>query len=142
MKIISDICIKMPALTKITKMGAQTRNLFRWLGLMVAITLMQACQTKPDQAPEGLIPMDKMGHILTEIHLAEARVNKLGLRSNDSSRLVYDALEKRIFQKYKIDTAAYNRSYVYYSSNPEKMVELYKQVTETLAPKPKPLTKQ
>jgi len=106
------------------------------------VMLIVACQAEPEKASAGLIPMDKMGHILRDIHLTEARVNKLALRSSDSSRLVYNRLEKNVFRKYGVDTATYNRSYNYYSSEPAKMIELYKQINEELGSKKDTLNKK
>ncbi|RRB04974.1 DUF4296 domain-containing protein [Larkinella rosea] len=73
-----------------------------------------------------------MAQILSEIHLAEARVTKLNRVSQDSNTLIYKHLEKQVFRKYKVDTAAYSKSYTYYSSNPELLADIYKQVTEEL----------
>lgn len=73
-----------------------------------------------------------MAQILSEIHLAEARVTKMNRVSQDSNTLIYKHLEKQIFRKYKVDTAAYSKSYNYYSSNPEQLADIYKQVTEEL----------
>jgi len=76
-----------------------------------------------------------MAAVLTEIHLAEARVSRLGLGSMDSSNMVYKRLERQIFQKFKVDTSAYSKSYVYYSSHPLQMEAIYKQITENLKKK-------
>lgn len=94
-----------------------------------------ACQDPGDERPDKLIPADKMADILTEVHLAESRVSRLGLRSVDSSNVVYKHLEKGIYQKFGVDTAAYNRSYIYYSSHPREMEAVYKRVVENLQKK-------
>lgn len=84
------------------------------------------------EAPENLISKNQMAQILSEIHLAEARVMKLNRASQDSNTLIYRYLEWKIFQKYKVDTAAYSKSYNYYSSDPEQLAAIYKQVTDEL----------
>jgi len=95
--------------------------------------LLPGCSTKEvDQKPEKLIPEDKMATILADIHLAEAKVSKIGLNASDSTTLLYRHLEKQIYAKHRVDTATYNQSYTYYSSNPDRMVELYKQVVKNL----------
>ncbi|MFD1142655.1 DUF4296 domain-containing protein [Larkinella insperata] len=119
-------------------MNAQQCFPFRQWGLFVLITLLTACQNQPVEAPKNLIPEDKMARILTEIHLAEARVTKLNRLSQDSNTLIYKRLEKQIFQKFQVDTAAYSRSYSYYASNPEQFATIYKQVTEELEQRKKP----
>ncbi|WP_234736482.1 DUF4296 domain-containing protein [Tellurirhabdus bombi] len=91
-----------------------------------------SCQTTSETTPSDVLPEDKMAEVLTEIHLAEAKASKLGVISADSTTLIYKRLESQIYKKHKIDTAAYFRSYRYYSSNPAKMADVYKQVTEKL----------
>ncbi|GAB3923653.1 hypothetical protein GCM10028804_22480 [Larkinella terrae] len=100
--------------------------------LFVLISLTLACQNSSTEAPDDLLSESQMAQILSEIHLAEARVTKLNRVSQDSNTLIYKHLEKRIFQKYKVDTAAYSKSYTYYSSNPEQLADIYKQVTAEL----------
>ncbi|GAA4405835.1 hypothetical protein GCM10023187_24640 [Nibrella viscosa] len=100
-----------------------------WIGLLL---LVLNCRPLTDKPPANLIPKETMVEILTDIHLAEARVSKLALGSSDSSAIVYRRLERDIFKKHKVDTAAYNQSYTYYSAQPKLMEEIYKQVVENL----------
>lgn len=103
-----------------------------WLG---AALLGWACHpTEADQSlrPDNLLSTDEMATILTEVHIAESRVNKMGLMSSDSSTLVYKQLEKQIYHKLKVDTAAYRKSYIYYAANPAKLEVIYKEVVKKL----------
>jgi hypothetical protein len=127
----------MRLLTKITKMS----GLSGWGLALGVVLLLQACRAEPDQGPKDLIPQDKMARILTEIHLAEARISKMGISSMDSSNLLYKELEGRLFKKYKVDTAVYQRSYTYYSMDPNKMADIYKRVTEELERRKTPAKK-
>ncbi|GAB3267992.1 hypothetical protein GCM10027347_37220 [Larkinella harenae] len=113
-------------------MKAQPCNPFRLLGLLLLTGWVLACQNSVVEAPKNLIPEEKMVQVLTEIHLAEARVTKMNRVSQDSNTLIYKRLEMRVFKKYQVDTAAYSKSYTYYSSNPEQLADIYKQVTEEL----------
>ncbi|WP_232541074.1 DUF4296 domain-containing protein [Spirosoma endbachense] len=107
-----------------------------WMALaMLGIGLLPSCQSAEDKRPENLIPEDRMANILTEVHMAESRVSRLGLRSIDSSNLAYKHLENQIFKKFKVDTAAYSKSYTYYSSHPSEMEAIYKQVVDNLKKK-------
>ena len=85
-----------------------------------------------DSPPGDLIPQEKMAEILTEIHVAEARVTHLQLRSQDSSIFVYDKLQKMIWKKNKVDTSLYRKSYTYYTSHPGLLAEIYDKVEENL----------
>lgn len=82
--------------------------------------------------PDDLIDADKMAHILTEIHLAESQVGRYALSSSDSTKLLFDRLNTRILKKFEVDTSAYRMSYIYYSSHPDKLEAIYKDVTGVL----------
>ncbi|GAB2597099.1 DUF4296 domain-containing protein [Spirosoma areae] len=111
--------------------------------LLLSGWLIAACTNPEDKPPEGLIDEEQMAELLTEIHIAEARVSRLGLRSIDSSNLAYKHIESQLFKKFRVDTAIYRKSYIFYSSHPGDMERVYKKVTEKLkkkteAPTPKP----
>lgn len=101
-------------------------------GLLVSIWLVSACTAPEDQRPDDLIDEDRMVAILTEVHIAEARVSRLSLGSIDSSNMAYKHLESQIFRRFGIDTATYRKSYIFYSAHPGNMEAIYKQVTEKL----------
>lgn len=103
-----------------------------WIGLLL---IGWSCGPSGDKPPANLIAEDKMVDILTDIHLAESRVSKLSLGSPDSSAIVYKRLERDIFKKYKVDTSTYNTSYMYYSSRPKLLEEIYQQVVDKLQDK-------
>ena len=103
--------------------------------LLLSSWLFVACAAPEDKEPDNLIPETRMAAILTEIHLAESRVSRIGLGSSDSSNIVYKRLEKQIFRDLQVDTSAYTKSYVYYSSRPRQMEAIYKQITENLKKK-------
>ena len=107
----------------------------RYVLILTILGFVLSCQATQDERPDNLIPADKMAAILTEVHLAESRVSRLGLRSVDSSNVVYKHLERGIYKKFGVDTGAYNRSFIYYSSHPREMEAVYKQVVENLKAK-------
>lgn len=110
-----------------------------WMAMAIlGLGMLPSCQAQQDERPDNLIPEDRMVDILTEVHKAETRVSRLGLRSLDSSNIAYKHLERQIFQKFKVDTAAYTKSYVYYSSHPREMESIYKQVVEKLKKQTEP----
>ena len=110
---------------------------FQYLSkLLLSLWLLAACTAPDDAQPDNLIPEPRMAAILTQIHLAEARVSRIGLATSDSSNIVYKRLEKQIFRQLQVDTSAYTKSYIYYSSHPRQMERIYKQVS----PKPRNFT--
>lgn len=73
-----------------------------------------------------------MASILTEVHLAEARVSKMAVGSADTSALLFKRLHTNTLTKYDVDTASYTQSFVYYSARPEKLAKIYEQVLDKL----------
>ena len=98
----------------------------------MGIWLVSACTAPEDQQPDNLIDEGRMAAILTEVHIAEARVSRLSLRSIDSSNIVYKHLESQIFRKFNVDTATYRKSYIFYSAHPARIEAIYKNVTQKL----------
>ncbi len=106
------------------------------LGFLLVVLVLFLSNCKPKEIsvdePDRLIPQDTMVMILRDIHLAEARVNKLNVSATDSTRLIFEVAEKKIYQKYHIDTTTYRQNYRYYVTDPERFGELYKKVVQDL----------
>jgi len=98
--------------------------------LLVGV-FFSACQDEP-KVPKGTISEPKMAQILTDIHLLEARIGRLNLTSLDSSTIVTEHLKQKIFKKYSTDSVAYNRSYLFYSTNPVFLERIYADVVKKL----------
>ena len=104
-------------------------------GLLLAGNLLTACTDPQNRKPDDLIDEDKMAAILTEVHMAEAQVSRLGLSTVDSSNMAYKHEEARIFRKFGVDTATYRTSYIFYSSHPQDMESIYREVVANLQKK-------
>lgn len=98
---------------------------------LLSLFLLTGCQSEPN-IPKGTLPEDKMVSILTDIHLIEARVGRLAITSLDSSTIITEQLKLRTFKKYGVDSATYNRSYEFYSTNPVFMERIYENVVKKL----------
>lgn len=99
------------------------------LFLLINVIVGFGCSSTVNQ--EEVIPSTEMVELLTEIHILEARVDKLRLPS-DSAFKVYNTLEKEIFEKYNVDKVNYERSYQYYLSNPALLDKIYTIVVDSL----------
>ncbi|WP_373512142.1 DUF4296 domain-containing protein [Persicitalea sp.] len=102
-----------------------------FLLLTLCVSGLLACDGE-NSPPSGLIPQEKMAEILTDIHIAEARVTNMQLRSLDSSVFLYDNLQERIWKKNKVDTSLYRKSYTFYTSHPTLLAEIYDRVEKKL----------
>ncbi|WP_082217469.1 DUF4296 domain-containing protein [Dyadobacter psychrophilus] len=98
---------------------------------LIVMLLFTGCVTDEKQ-PEDTMSEEQMATILTDIHLAESRVNRLQLRSLDSSLMIFNQLKSDIWKKYKVDTVAYRKSYDYYMTRPEMMTRIYEKVNKNV----------
>ncbi|WAC11043.1 DUF4296 domain-containing protein [Dyadobacter pollutisoli] len=85
-----------------------------------------------EKAPKNTLSEEQMAAILTDIHLAESRVNRLQLRSLDSSLMIFNKLKSDIWKKHKVDTLAYRESYSYYMTHPQTMTRIYEKVNKKI----------
>lgn len=108
------------------------RQNYLFVVLIILLTLVGCAGDDGSSKPDDLIAADKMAAILTEIHMAESQVGRYALRSSDSSTLLFNRLNARILKKFAVDTSAYRLSYIYYSSHPDKLEAIYKNVTGEL----------
>ena len=70
---------------------------------------------------------------MTDLHIAESKVNTYGISSQDTAKAVFMYYEDSIFTRYKINKKQYLYSYDYYMRHPELAEELYKAVSDSLA---------
>jgi hypothetical protein len=85
-----------------------------------------------ESPPSDLLSEEKMADILADIHVAEARVTNMQLRSLDSSVLVFEQMQEQIWKKHQVDTSLYRKSYTFYTSHPTYLTEIYDKVEKKL----------
>lgn len=105
-----------------------TKKIFLPLGIILAII---AC-TDTLTAPDNVIDEKTMSKILADIHLIEAKSSQLSFQAYDSTKVVYNELERRVMVKYKTDTTRYKASYKFYVTNPESMIRIYDETLKIL----------
>ncbi|MCF2489514.1 DUF4296 domain-containing protein [Dyadobacter sp. CY347] len=98
---------------------------------LLATLLFTSC-VSDEKPPKDTMSEEKMATILTDIHLAESRVNRMQLRSLDSSLMIFGKLKSDIWKKHKVDTVAYRKSYDYYMTRPETMTRIYEKVNKNV----------
>jgi uncharacterized protein YaeQ len=106
---------------------------FSFVSLLFILGLLAASGcSDSNKPPKEVLTPEEMASILSDIHIAEARITKLQLRSSDSSLMVFDTLKKQIWKKHKVDTLAYRNSYDYYMTNPKQMSQIYEKVNKKI----------
>jgi hypothetical protein len=67
-------------------------------------------------------------NILVDIHVTEGQVNGMHLGSVDSSLVVYNFLEKKIFKRHQVDSATFSNNLQEYLREPKEFKSLYQKV--------------
>lgn len=69
---------------------------------------------------------------MMEIHLLEAKINKIRIDPLDSTQAVYEHYEKMLFQDLNITKEQYEKSFNYYVDNPNDFEKIYTAVVDSL----------
>ncbi len=97
--------------------------------LIISLLFALSCST--EKVPENVLDKDKMAKAMLEIHILEAKVQKLYL-PRDSSKLVYYHYEKLLFEDLGIEEDVYNESLIYYIDHSTELSEIYERVVDSL----------
>jgi hypothetical protein len=72
-----------------------------------------------------------MTNILVDLHVAEARVENLGV-TTDTGAVYFKQVQQAIFKKHGITEAAFHKSYDYYVRNISELDKIYEKVIDSL----------
>ena len=91
-----------------------------------------SCDKTAIEKPKNLIKEKKMIEMLFDIHMAEATFNHMRydtiIRNSSSANFYYSVLDK-----YQIPDSVFEKSYVFYASNPVDFEEMYRKVMAKLS---------
>lgn len=100
--------------------------------LSVCFFILLSCDKPPVEKPADLIGEEQMIDLLTDIHLAEAtfmnRHYQDSLLSNSSSANFYYS----VLKKHQVADTVFEKSYVFYLSQPKKFEKMYRLVMNNL----------
>ncbi|MCR5886752.1 DUF4296 domain-containing protein [Hymenobacter sp. J193] len=98
----------------------------------VAFTLLAGCQRSEEIAPpQPLVPKPQMARLLTDLHLAEARVDASRL-TTDSAQALYMQLQDSVLRRNQVGDSAFAKSYRYYTLHDKDLQEVYDLVLDSL----------
>ena len=84
------------------------------------------------EKPRHLIKEKQMINMLADIHLAEATYNHMRydsiIRNSSSENFYYSVLEK-----YDVPDSVFEKSFIYYASNPKNFEKMYREVMNKLS---------
>ncbi|MDZ4824083.1 MAG: DUF4296 domain-containing protein [Flavobacteriales bacterium] len=91
--------------------------------------------------PDGLLDEKKMVQVLTDVELLEATFTSQFQR-NDTSRAQLAPHYQEIFSKHKVTQEAFEKSFSWYSTKPDRMQVIRSQVYDELSKMQVELTKK
>lgn len=103
----------------------------RYLLFILPLYLTFSCQEKEVKVPENILSEQEMVGLLQEIYLTEAKISKLSLPF-DSSKVLYDLVEKDLFERYGVQDSVYETSLNWYYEHPEKLLKVYETLVDSL----------
>lgn len=80
--------------------------------------------------PDGIIKPDKMEKILYDMHMVDGYISTIYVV--DSAKKVAAAYYKGIYKKFGTDSAQYNKSLLWYNTNPAALEAMYKNIQKSL----------
>lgn len=98
--------------------------------LLTVLLLAFSCKSE-EEIPEGILTEQEMVDILIDIRIIEGKVGVLSV-NKDSSRVLFDKFENDVFEKHKMDSLVYRKSYQYYMTHPELYLSVNDIVLDSL----------
>ncbi len=93
---------------------------------------LMACKDKLPEVPAGVIPMNKMQHILADMHVADAVAqNKAQMGMNE--KLLTEEYTMQVYNNYNVTREEFLKSYKFYEANPVLMNIMYDSILEDLS---------
>lgn len=99
--------------------------------LLPLLIFLASCDSE-DSPPDNVLPSEQMVAILSDIHIAESRILQMHLKSMDSSVVMYDYFQNKLYKKHHTDSTQYKNSYDYYASDPKKLEAIYDKVAKKI----------
>ncbi len=100
--------------------------------LLFGIIILLAPACKSEAPPEWVMSEEQMINYLIDLHLSEAAVQNLRLKS-DSARVVFAVQEKYLLKKHNLTDSVFLKSYGYYLDHSEKLEEIYGAVVDSIS---------
>ena len=100
--------------------------------LFLLIIAFASCDKPPIPKPKKLIKEKEMIKMLVDIHLAEATYQKMRFDSIMKNFTSVDYYYS-ILEKYEVADSVFEKSFVYYASNPRQFEQMYRKVMNKLS---------
>lgn len=99
--------------------------------IVIVAMVMVSCSGKKGGGSDDVLSKGEMVKVLTQVYLAEEKVNRLSL-SRDSAEKVFKVLEGKIFSKTGVSDSVFRKSVDYYLERPVQLEEIYTVLVDSL----------
>lgn len=98
----------------------------------ILLMLLGCAGDTPAEKPDDVMDHDTFVIVMTDVQLLEATARKKLIRDGDPKERTAQ-FYKQLFDKHEISEEEFKRSYLWWNSQPELMVEVYETVLENLS---------
>jgi hypothetical protein len=109
--------------------GWMTRFIMR--GAICMLILCCSCSDS-DRSKDDILTREEMVKALTEIYLAEQKVNRLGV-ARDSAEREFARFKQVVFKKIEVSDSVFKRSFDYYMDRPKEMEIIFTALVDSLS---------
>src|SRR5688572_26196448 len=100
-------------------------------GAICVLILCCSC-TDSDRDNKHILTREEMVKTMTEIYLAEQKINRLGL-PRDSAEREFDHFKQVVFEKIDVSDSVFKRSFDYYMDRPKEMEIIFTALVDSLS---------
>jgi len=97
----------------------------------ICVLILCCSCTDNDRNSNDILTREEMVKTMTEIYLAEQKINRLGL-PRDSAAREFDHFKHVIFEKIDVSDSAFKRSFDYYMDRPKEMEIIFTALVDSL----------
>ncbi len=94
---------------------------------------MAACEESIVEKPENLLKREKMIEMMTDMHLAEAVFQSRRYQDSLIERTTSADFYYSVLEEYNVADSVFEKSFVYYASNPREFEKMYQDVMNKLS---------
>ena len=106
-------------------------TLFMLRGAICMLILCFSCGDS-DRSKNDILTREEMVKALTEVYLAEQKVNRLGL-PRDSAEREFGRFQQFVFEKIGVQDSVFKRSFNYYMDRPREMELIFTALVDSLS---------
>lgn len=100
-------------------------------GAICVLILCCSC-TDSDRNNKDILTREEMVKTMTEIYLAEQKINRLGL-PRDSAEREFNHFKQVVFEKIDFSDSVFKRSFDYYMDRPKEMEIIFTALVDSLS---------